>query len=81
MILDSFLSTRQQFVKFQKPMSDIQLVVYGFSRDSVLGPLLFLIHINGCNNYADINVTSVFTAHNFANVEIRRLETISLASR
>lgn len=42
----SYLSGRQQFVRFQGVESNLEPINYGVPQGSVLGPILFLIHIN-----------------------------------
>ena len=49
----SYLSNRSQFVLLGNATSDEKLVTHGVPQGSVLGPLLFLIYVNGFSRSSD----------------------------
>ena len=46
MWFQSYLYTRQQYIKVNQSTSDSKTITFGVSQGSTLGPLLFLIYIN-----------------------------------
>ena len=46
----SFLGDRQQNVKTQNHFSDWQTLNHGVPQGTVLGPLVFILHVNGFKN-------------------------------
>ena len=57
-LLKSFISNRKYFVSVNGLTSDIKTVNIGVPQGSTLGPLLFLIYVNGmCNSSSILNFT------------------------
>ena len=53
-IFKNYLSNRIQFVEYEDSKSDTLTITTGRSQGSVLGPLLFLIYINGIANASNL---------------------------
>ena len=65
----SYLSNRQQFVKYGNETSDRQIMKCGVPQGSVLGPLLFLVYVNdlpncirNCNTLQFADDTTVYVS-------------------
>ena len=58
--LQSYLSNRKQYVKFDNVESDLATLITGFSQGSILGPLLFLIYMNDLNNCSSLFKTIMY---------------------
>ncbi len=86
-LLKSYLLERKQFVSGNNKHSDLCSIDVGVPQGSVLGPLLFLIHINDLKNATDLKVLNFaddtllyfnFSDKNFAqqylNSELEKIE-------
>ena len=58
----SYLTNRSQFTYCNNVSSSSREITYGVSQDSVLGPLLFLIYINGIVNCVEGANVRLFAA-------------------
>ena len=70
MWIKSYLSGRFQYVHYHNVKSQLQRVKFGVPQGSILGPLLFLIHINdlvkkvyGCSVQIYADDTLIYTTH------------------
>ena len=54
----SYLSNRQQYVKINEGISELQSISCGVPQGSILGPLLFLIYINDIFYSSNTNILS-----------------------
>ena len=55
-----YLSNREQFASINNTYSDKNYISCGIPQGSVLGPLLFLIHINDLPNVSKITIFNSF---------------------
>ena len=54
----SYLSDRSQYVEIENTQSETLPIKYGVPQGSILGPLLFLIYVNGIGNSCYANILS-----------------------
>ena len=51
--IQTYLTQRSQIACFEGELSQEEEITYGFPQGSILGPLLFLIHINDVHLYTE----------------------------
>ena len=54
LLLKIYLNNRKQYVEFEDTKSDILPITVGVPQGSILGPLLFIIHINDLSQASNI---------------------------
>ena len=52
--LKSYLTNRQQYVRYNETDSSLSKIICGVPRGSILGPILFILYINNLCNVSDI---------------------------
>ena len=67
----SYLTSRKQFIEYDKTKSKTNIIICGVPQGSILGPLFFLIYVNDLNKSSNIlkpimfaEDTELFYSHN-----------------
>ena len=86
-LIQSYLSKKKQYTKVENCKSDVTKIEYGVSQGSSLGPLVFLLYINGLPLASQFDATlladhaflamsdnNLFKLQNKVNTELRKIE-------
>ena len=60
--VDSYLEDRDQHTQVNNTVSEKELIIYGVSQGSILGPLLFTLYVNDLPTRVDNGQLSQITA-------------------